>query len=105
MPAGATEHDSVARGLWAQSRSFLTRNQALAVGKPEAGGGLCTSRLAAIFEGSRFLGQTLSSHLSQPVGVLPQSGLELGKDGLVVVSIRTGDLRAQIAYAVVDATG
>jgi hypothetical protein len=34
-----------------------------------------------------------------------ESGLELRNGGFVVVSFRTGDLRAQIAYAVVDATG
>jgi hypothetical protein len=37
--------------------------------------------------------------------VLAESGLQLRKRGFVVVSFRAGDLRAQIAYAVVDATG
>ena len=64
-----------------------------------------TSRLAAVLERSRLLGETLNGHLSQPVGVLAESGLQLRKGGFVVVPFRAGDLRAQITYAVVNATG
>jgi len=47
----------------------------------------------------------MNGHLSQPVGVLAESGLQLRKGGFVVVSVRVRDLRAEIAYVVVDATG
>ena len=71
--------------------------------KAEAWGEDETSRLAALFEWSLF-GQTLGRHFSEPLGVLPQSGLELRKGGFIVVFCRAGDLRAQIAYVVVNAT-